>query len=202
MATEEIDPTNIPETLQKLAVPLDGLVHYGNNARRGDLGVLMESLKVHGQYRPVVVRTGTMEILAGNHTVMAARELGWKQVAVTFVTVTDDEAARIVLVDNRANDVANYDDELLVELLQSVESFEGTGFEQSDLDDLLAHLDSDDLADLEDEYGEPEEDDLWPSISLKVPKPLHTKFWDALGAESGDSDAQKLEQMLDRLGSL
>lgn len=201
MSTETTDPTKIPATLKKLAVPIEGLNHYGKNARKGDLGTIMESLEIHGQYRPVVVRTGTNEILAGNHTVMAARELGWKSIAVTFVDVDDDEAARIVLIDNRANDLGSYDEEALVELLQTVNSLEGTGFAQDDLDDLLAHLNPDDLDDLEDEYGEPEEDDLWPAINIKVPKYLHTRFWDALGTESGDSDAQKLEQMLDRLQS-
>lgn len=199
MSIETTDPTNIPSTLRKLAVPIEGLTHYGKNARKGDLSVIMESLEIHGQYRPVVVRTGTNEILAGNHTVKAARELGWKSVAVTFVDVDDDEAARIVLIDNRANDLGTYDDAALAELLQSVSDLDGTGFTQDDLDDLVSHLGSDSLDDLEDEYGDPEEDDLWPSINIKVPKPLHQRFWDALGAESGDSDAQKLDLMLTRL---
>lgn len=141
MSTETIDPTNIPATLQKLAVPIDGLQHYGKNARKGDVGVIMDSLETHGQYRPVVVRAGTNEILAGNHTVKAARELGWKQVAATFVDVDDDEAARIVLVDNRANDLGGYDESALVELLQSLDGdLAGTGFIDDDVDELLGAL--------------------------------------------------------------
>lgn len=200
MSTETTDPTNIPATLKKLAVPISGLTHYSKNARKGDLGTIMESLEIHGQYRPVVVRAGTNEILAGNHTVMAARELGWKQVAVTFVDVDDDEAARIVLIDNRANDLGGYDEDALVDLLQSVNDLEGTGFSQDDLDDLISHLGSDSLEDLEDEFGDAEEDDLWPTISFKVPQDLHDRFKDGLDAMQGDTVPEQVQQLLDKAG--
>lgn len=152
MATETTNPTNIPDTLKSLAVPIGGLKHYAKNARKGNLGVIMESLELHGQYRPVVVRTGTNEILAGNHTVMAARELGWDQVAVTFVDVDDDKAARIVLIDNRANDLGDYDQDALMDLINSVDSLEGTGFTDVDLKDMLEELDNgDDSIELEED---------------------------------------------------
>ncbi|WP_219717570.1 DNA modification methylase [Zhihengliuella halotolerans] len=150
---------SIPATLDKLRVPIDGLTHYSKNARRGDLTVIKESLEQHGQYRPVVVRTGSNEILAGNHTVMAARELGWTHVAATFVDVDDDQAARIVLVDNRANDVADYDDTALAELLASLDGdFTGTGYTDTDYDDLLDALNDADLADNDtDLLGDPDD---------------------------------------------
>lgn len=128
----------IPATLTKLAVPIDGLTPYGRNPRHGDVDLIAESLDTHGQYRPIVVRTGTNEVLAGNHTLAAAKQLGWKRIAVTFVDVDDDQAARIVLVDNRAADRAGYDDAALVELLESLPDLAGTGWTDADLADLLA----------------------------------------------------------------
>ena len=98
-------PANIHPTLSQLTVPIAGLQHYGKNPRKGDVAAIAHSLEVNGQYKPIVVRTGTMEVLAGNHTLKAARELGWEQIAATFVDVDDDRAARIVLVDNRTNEV-------------------------------------------------------------------------------------------------
>lgn len=191
----------IPKTLTKLAVPIDGLVHYEHNPRRGNLNIIMHSLTHNGQYKPVVVRKGTNEILAGNHTVMAAHELGWDQIAATFVEVDDDQAARIVLVDNRSNDLASYDDEELAGLLQHVKTNNdellGTGFQSEDLDDLLAHLNPDDLDDLEDEFGEPDDDDLWPTLSLKLPQELKDRFEDALGSYGHDSKADNLDALLD-----
>lgn len=89
----------IPATLAGLVVAVDSLRLYGQNPRRGDVDSICESLRNHGQYRPIVVRAGTNEVLAGNHTLAAARKLGWAEIAATFVDVDDDQAARIVLVD-------------------------------------------------------------------------------------------------------
>lgn len=125
--------SQIPDTLQKLRIPVGDLQHYGRNPRRGDVGAIKESLEFHGQYKPIVVRAGTFEVLAGNHTLKAAKELGWREIAATFVDVNDDEAARIVLVDNRTNDLAGYDDEQLQELLAELPDLAGTGFSPEDL---------------------------------------------------------------------
>lgn len=72
--------TVIPQTLAALAVPIETLNHYGTNPRKGDVSAIAESLRVHGQYRPIVVRTETREVLAGNHTLAAARDLGWHEI--------------------------------------------------------------------------------------------------------------------------
>lgn len=127
----------IHPTIEQLAVPIDGLQHYGMNPRRGDVAAIASSLEHNGQYKPITVRTGTFEVLAGNHTLKAARELGWDQIAATFVDVTDEQAARIVLVDNRTNDLATYDEAALAEMLQGLGDLEGTGFDQAALDDLI-----------------------------------------------------------------
>ena len=127
----------IHATLSKLVVPIEGLVPYGKNPRRGDVDAIAESLTVNGQYKPIVVRAGSNEVLAGNHTLKAARQLGWDKIAVTFVDVDDDGAARIVLVDNRTNDVATYDEAALAELLSSLPDLTGTGFGAADLDEML-----------------------------------------------------------------
>jgi site-specific DNA-methyltransferase (adenine-specific) len=129
--------TLIHPTLEKLVVPVSGLKHYGKNPRRGDLDVIADSLQRNGQYKPIVVRAGTNEVLAGNQTLMAARDkLGWTEIAATFVDVDDDAAARIVLVDNRTSDLASYDTPELVELLESVPDLAGTGFDAAALDAL------------------------------------------------------------------
>lgn len=107
----------IHETLEKLQVPIESLRPYHRNPRQGDVGAIMQSLEHHGQYRPIVVNSRTQEVLAGNHTLEAARQLGWNQIAATFVDVDEDQAARIVLIDNRSTDLAAYDDAVLAELI-------------------------------------------------------------------------------------
>lgn len=134
------DGRPIPETLAALRVPIGSLKPHPRNPRRGVVAQLVDSLRYHGQYRPIVARTGTGEILAGNHTWLAARHLGWSEIAVTFVDVDDDEALRILVVDNRANDLAVYDDEALVELLGALPDLAGTLFTQEALAGLLAQI--------------------------------------------------------------
>src|SRR5262249_28995635 len=131
---------SIPETLAALRVPIDSIRPYSRNPRRGSTAAIRDSLLAHGQYRPLVVNARTNEVLAGNHTLAAALDLGWTEVAVTYVDVDDEQAARIVLVDNRTNDLATYDDRELVDLLSSLDDLAGTAYVQDDLDALLASL--------------------------------------------------------------
>ena len=116
---------------------------YPGNARRGDIAALKKSLEAHGQYRPIVVNKRNDQVLAGNHTLKAAKQLGWETIAVSYVDVDDEQARRIVLVDNRTNDLAGYDSEALVELLGELDGLDGTGYEQDDLDALLDELEAD-----------------------------------------------------------
>ena len=76
-------------------------------------------------------------MLAGNHVFRAARELGFSEIAATFVDLSEQEALKLVLVDNRTSDLAGYDDALLLELLEGLGDLSGTGFDEAALDDLL-----------------------------------------------------------------
>lgn len=89
-----------------------------------------------------MVNSRDNRVLAGNHTLAAALELGWEEIAATFVDVDDEQAARIVLVDNRSNDIAGYDDQALIDLLKELPDLEGTGYGADDLDSLIASLDT------------------------------------------------------------
>jgi hypothetical protein len=134
----------IPETLAHLAISIDSIQPHPRNVRQGDVGAISESLKHNGQYRPIVVQKSTGHILAGNHTYKAARALKWKQIAATFVDVDDEQALRILLVDNRANDLATYDDSALAEILKALMETDAqltaTGFDPDDLNDILFRL--------------------------------------------------------------
>lgn len=135
-------------TSSRLAVVEFGvgeLALFHRNPRRGDVREIAKSLTAHGQYRPLVVNVGTRtgrpnEILAGNHTFLAACSLGWETVQATTVDVDDVTATRIVLADNRLADLGSYDDADLVAALASVGDLDGTGYTQTDLDALIAGL--------------------------------------------------------------
>ena len=112
-------------------VPLGALQPYKGNARQGDVDGIARSLQINGQYRPIVVRRETREILAGNHTWKAAKQLDWNTIKVTYLDgLTDEQARRIVLADNRYNDLATYNVPDLTKLLEEMTSLDGTGFDQ------------------------------------------------------------------------
>jgi site-specific DNA-methyltransferase (adenine-specific) len=109
--------------------------------RQGDVGAISESLKAHGQYRPIVYQQSTHRILAGNHTYKAAKALGWTHIAATPVICDDEQALRILLADNKANDLATYDEPELIELLKQLadtsDGLLGTLFDEDELDSLI-----------------------------------------------------------------
>ena len=131
--------------IEHTIVDIDSVEAHPKNVRQGDIGAISESLKAHGQYRPIVVDKRTNRILAGNHTWKAAKALGWQQINAGFIeTKDDDEALRILLADNRTTDLASYDDSGLAELLKQLSEtdigLEGTVFDGDDLDSLLKDL--------------------------------------------------------------
>ena len=134
---------NIRQEIISTAKPISNFSTHPRNVRQGDVGAIVQSLEAHGQYRPIVVHKATNQILAGNHTFLAAKALGWDKIAATYVDCTEEQAMRILIADNRANDLATYDDTALADLLKDLahgEGLEGTLYDADDLDDLLFRL--------------------------------------------------------------
>lgn len=151
------------ERLTVEEVPVDTLTEFPGNPRRGDVDAVARSLERFDQYRPIVVNARTKQILAGNHTWKAARQLGWTTIAVQWVDADEAEAKAIVLADNRTSDLGAYDDEDLAAMLASVaaadaELLAATSYTDEDLAQLLAGLadpwaapDADDAGDVPDD---------------------------------------------------
>lgn len=121
-------------------VDINSVFPYPMNARQGDVGLISESLAKNGQFRPIVVNKRDNSILVGNHTWKAAKMLGWREIAATFIDVDDEAAAKIVLADNRTADLGSYDHVELAEILQTLPAFEGTGYDGDDLDELMQEV--------------------------------------------------------------
>lgn len=120
---------------------LSELIHYPGNARRGDVQAIRESLRINGQYRPLLVQASTGYVLTGNHTLDGMLAEEWTEADATYLDVDDDAARRIVLADNRTSDLGGYDERALLTLLREVgEDLTGTGFDADDFDDLLASI--------------------------------------------------------------
>lgn len=111
--------------LAPLAVPLDTLDALPGNPRRGDVAAVVRSYAEFGQRKPIVARrredgTGGGVVIAGNHQLAAARELGWDEIAVVWVDDDDVRAKAFALADNRTADLGSYDDEALAAMLADV----------------------------------------------------------------------------------
>ncbi|MET7720654.1 hypothetical protein [Streptomyces mirabilis] len=161
-------------------VPLEELSLYPGNARRGDVRLILESLRTSGQYRSLIARQlpdGPLVVLAGNHTMLAlalhgrgpcissfpiasrpdadcaiCHGLRWEPAARVEVVECDDETARrINLVDNRAVEKGDWDLDGLVELLSYLPDLDGTGYSDADVERLIAPPPS--LEELADTYA-------------------------------------------------
>lgn len=161
---------------------LGELTPFPGNARRGNVDLVLDSLRANGQYKPLVVRRQgkTLTILAGNHTYLALLRheesrsdacLEWELTSnrpcelcinvdkddpstlVHIVECDDATAARINLVDNKAADAGSYDDEALAAILSGVVgSFAGTGYTDDEADSIVARYEAEEVT----EYTAPE----------------------------------------------
>ena len=133
--------------LETRDVRLSELTRYPGNARRGNVEEIRKSIRRHGQYRSLVVRShdGKYVILAGNHTRDALEAEGFDTARCELIECDDAEARRITLADNKIGELPDpdtgerYDGDALAELLSSLDGdFDGTGWTEEDLADLLA----------------------------------------------------------------
>ncbi len=128
----------MPDALTVERVPLASITRHPRNARTHNLDIIKESLRTHGQFLPLLVQTSTKYILAGNGRHEGMEQLGWDTADVIYTDVDDEQATKILLVDNRSSDTGDYRDAELVALLESIGDLVGTGYDSFDLDDLLA----------------------------------------------------------------
>lgn len=230
MASQSSPRVNTSTTIR----PSD-LSTYHRNARRGNIDAITGSLKANGQYKPIVVNIGTHtgrpnEVLAGNHTLMAFRNLAelnptderWNEIAVYWVDVDEDRATRIVLADNRTAEDSTYDDVMLYDLIKSLgDDLDGSGFNDRDVD-RLGYLDKlfgspDEGDDGPQDYDAKDTEDVMvdigktPSqcaevglsvgrIRVKVPREVYVAWYDGLREDVGYDDDTLRETVLARLG--
>ena len=146
-------PYRITPALLPLAVPVANLVLDPVNARlhpERNMQAVKESLISYGQVKPIVVRKETNVVVAGNGTLMAAKALGWDQIAAVVIEMTDVEAAGYGLADNRTAELAKWDFEVVARIDKMLQEHGHTA--EGWTDDELAFLRG-------QEFTEPEQDD-------------------------------------------
>lgn len=133
----------ISKDLQPLAVPLTSLKLADRNPRKGDVEAIKKSYERFGQRKPIVVARATSEIVAGNHQYLAARELGWKKIAVVWVDDDPETQAAYSIADNRIGQLGEWDVSALIEAFDMVGpgDLEAAGFAETDVLDFRALAD-------------------------------------------------------------
>ena len=155
-------------------IALEQLVPYARNARThsdSQVAQIAGSIAEFGFVNPVLVG-GDNIIIAGHGRVMAAKKLGLQTVpTIKLDHLTENQRRALVIADNKIAENAGWDEELLRLELQNLadEDFDLDllGFDDVELDDLLASLDDDEAAALDENIPEVQENpvsrsgDIW-----------------------------------------
>jgi hypothetical protein len=149
-AIEAVNPAQV--TLD----PLNARAHPTRN-----LSAIRQSLVQFGQTKPIVLSRDGI-VLAGNGTVLAARELGWDTLAAVRVELDGEEARAYAIADNRAAELAEWDYEVLANLMKDLDHRDLIGWSNEEIDDVLGALVTDDADDQGDEPAEATVDPVWP----------------------------------------
>lgn len=94
---------------------LSEIVPYENNARKNDKAVkdVAESIKQCGYIAPIIVDENNV-ILAGHTRYKALKKLGYKEITVRKISgLTDEQKRKYRLLDNKTNELADWDFEKL-----------------------------------------------------------------------------------------
>ena len=121
------------------------------------MDAIKASLRRFGQQKPIVVDAKGI-VLAGNGTLAAARELGWREIQIVRTELTGSQATAFGIADNRSAELAEWD-EKLADVLASLKAedfpLEDIGFDLDELEALKPEIKSD--ADSEPQIDKAEE---------------------------------------------
>jgi len=110
--------------LEIKVIAIDDLTLDPDNARahnQKNLDAIAKSLQMFGQRKPVVI-TNENVVVAGNGTLEAAKQIGWKGLAVVRVPSDwdSDTIKAYALADNRSAELASWDTDILLSQLREL----------------------------------------------------------------------------------
>ena len=124
-------------------VPTAELKAWQENPRKNDKAVpaVMDSIKRFGFASPIIARP-CGEVIAGHTRLKAALELRLDRVPVRYMDLDPADAKLLALADNRAAELADWDDEGLAAILRDLEAEEvdlsGIGWDLDDLAEMMS----------------------------------------------------------------
>jgi DNA modification methylase len=105
---------------------------------RRNLDAIKASLRKFGQQKPIVVDAKGI-VLAGNGTLTAAQELGWTEIQIVRTELVGVEATAFAIADNRTAELAEWEEDKLSQVLQSIkvedaDLLAATGYDAAEVD--------------------------------------------------------------------
>ena len=115
--------------------PANARTHSGKN-----LDAIKGSLAKFGQQKNIVIGPSNV-VIAGNGTLMAAKELGWETLSVYRSELGGVDARAFAVADNRTTDLSDWDFDILGDMLTALKDekfdLEALGFDTKELEMLM-----------------------------------------------------------------
>lgn len=130
LVTEQVDTARLFSSPHNPRINDPGVPHVANSIRR------------FGWQQPIVARRSG-EVIAGNTRLKAAKLLGELTVPVVWFEGSDLDAVAFSIADNRTHEFSTWNETELTELLKELrreDSLEGVGYDEADIDELVAKL--------------------------------------------------------------
>lgn len=142
-----------------IEIPIQQLVLDRQNARkhsRKNIDAIKNSLRKFGQRKNIVIGKNNV-VYAGNGTVLAAKELGWKTIfAVDASDLTPQQLKLFAIADNRTAELADWDVDVLAKEFDTIPEVDlnEIGFSMEDIIKLLGTNENETDVETEEENEE------------------------------------------------
>lgn len=117
-----------------------------NNPRKNDMAVdaVAKSISKYGFRNPLIIDENNI-VWCGNTRLKASKKLGLEEVPCIIVNdLTEQQMTELALLDNKTNEIAEWDDDILKDILQEVD-FSDFDFDWND--EQLKEIERQDLSD-------------------------------------------------------
>lgn len=198
-------------------VKIDQLTPDDFNANAGTergMQMLDDSLRLAGAGRSILLDKN-LKIIAGNKTVDRAADIGLEDVILVHSdgkklvavvrddldldSTSDDRARRLALADNRVSQVdLEWDAEIMAALAQDQPELLKGLWSDDEIEDLLKMAaPPPTLDDLEDKYGEPDAQDMWPVIKIRISPETMVMYQETMARMEGKDEPEKFAAMVE-----
>lgn len=133
-------------SMKVVEIEVGKLFPYWNNARNNDKTVekIVTSIKEYGFTVPLVVNKD-MVLITGHARLKAAKKLGMKTVPCVLVDMTEDQAKKYRIADNKIQESTEWNEEALFKELREIGDpleIVNMGFSLQEVEDIVGDIDS------------------------------------------------------------